>query len=124
MLADFYPTVVDVVALHTFVLARTGATPAASRDEGVLDGALNRPRMASALRERGQSDPAVLLLTGVALAHAFVAGNKRTALIVGDTFLARNGWAFTGDYLELAKRIEAVVNRIRPLQETTNAFSA
>lgn len=114
----------DAVALHTFMLARTGATPAALRDEGVLDGALNRPRMAAHYENADRATQTVLLLTGVALAHAFVDGNKRTALIVGDTSLDRNGWAFTGDYPELARRIEAVVNRTRPLQERTDAFSA
>jgi hypothetical protein len=74
-------------------------------------GAGRSRRRAAAPPPRGRwadiATQTVLLLTGVALAHAFVDGNKRTALIVGDTSLDRNGWVFTDDYLELAERIEA-----------------
>ncbi len=55
------------------------------------------------------STQTVLLLTGVALNHPFRDGNKRTALAVADTFLDHNGWIFSGDYLELARRLVDVV---------------
>ena len=122
MIADFYPIVLDAVALHEFVMARTGAAPAALRDEGALDGALNRPRMAAHYEDADTATQTVLLIGGIALAHPFVDGNNCTSLIVGDTFLERNGWVFTGDYLALAQQIEAVVNRAESLDRTTAAF--
>lgn len=121
--AEFYPTVLDAVALHDFVMTRTGAASSELRDEGALDGALNRPRMAAHYEDADMATQAVLLITGIALAHPFIDGNKRTSLIVGDTFLERNGWAFTDDYLELAKQIEAVVNRAGSLDEAAVAFA-
>ena len=124
MIADFYPIVLDAVALHEFVMTRTGAAPAALRDEGALDGALNRPRMAAHYEDADMATQTVLLIGGIALAHPFVDGNNCTALIVGDTFLERNGWVFTGDYLALAKQIEALVNRAGSLEQATAAFVA
>lgn len=124
MIADFYPTVMDAVALHEFIMLRMESAPTALRDEGALDSALNRPRMAAHYEDADLATQAVLLIVGIALAHPFVDGNKRTALLVGDTFLDRNGWAFTGDYLALAKWIESVITRGGSLQEATDDFVA
>ena len=50
-------------------------------------------------------------------------GNKRTALIVGDTFLRENGYHFTGDFMELAKQIEAVLTRPDSLDQAEARFA-
>ena len=59
------------------------------RDETLLDSALAKPRNAD--------DPDIFRLAasyafGIARNHAFIDGNKRTALVVSLTFLDRNGW--------------------------------
>jgi death-on-curing protein len=109
VLADFYPTVFDAVALHAAVMEATGAAPEPLLNEGALEGALNRPRMAAHYEDANLPTQTVLLLIGVALNHPFRDGNKRTALAVADTFLDQNGWIFSGDYLELARRLVDVV---------------
>jgi death-on-curing protein len=62
------------------------------RDFGLLESALARPRNFYGF---GQDDIvwlAVTLLNGVALAHAFEQGNKRTAFAVIRLFLLVNGY--------------------------------
>ena len=63
------------------------------RDEGLLDSALAKPVNVFAYK----SDADLFRLAasyafGIARNHAFVDGNKRTALVVCLMFLARNGW--------------------------------
>ena len=121
MTGPFYPSVLDVLGLHRFIMERMGQTPAL-RDEGALDSALMRPAMAAQYEGADLATQAVRLITGIALAHPFVDGNKRTAYLAGDTFLRLNGQRFTGDPLELARQIEAVLTRQGSLEEAEAAF--
>lgn len=118
-----YPSTLDALALHRFVMEKTGEL-GMLRDEGVLAGALARPRMAVQYENADFASQAVVLMSGVALAHAFVDGNKRTALLVGDTFLRENGFRFTGNYVELAKQIEVVLTREGSLTGAEARFAA
>jgi death-on-curing protein len=120
--SSFYPSVLDALALHRFIMERTGQI-GALRDEGALASALMRPQMAARYEEADLPTQAVRLMAGIALAHALVDGNKRTALIVGDTFLRENGYHFTGDYVELAKQIEAVLTRADSLDHAEARFA-
>ncbi len=124
MAALIYLTVRDVLGLHRFIMERTGGVAAPVRDEGLLDSALVRPQSAAYYEGADFVTQVVLLITGIALAHPFVDGNKRTALIAGDTFLQRNGWWFDGDRLEFARQIEAVLTRPDSLEAATERFVA
>lgn len=121
MSATIYPSVLDVLALHRFIMERTGEV-GLLRDEGALAGALSRPQMAARYEDADIVTQAVVLMAGVALAHAFVDGNKRTAFMVGRTFLLRNGFGFRGDRIELAKQIEAILTRPDSLAEAEARF--
>jgi len=77
-----YLTVLDVIAMHDELIERTGGA-VGLRDEGALDSAIMRPQMAAYYEEADLVTQAVLLMSGIALAHAFVDGNKRTALASG-----------------------------------------
>jgi death on curing protein len=63
------------------------------RDAGLLDGALARPQNAFAYGEEDIVAVAVRLLAGVAQAHAFEQGNKRTSFVAMTEFLMINGYA-------------------------------
>jgi death-on-curing protein len=72
------------------------------RDTGLLEGAMMRPQMKF---DYGSDDIAVLAAAygyGIARNHPFLDGNKRTALVVMETFLALNGLQFSSDNLVLA----------------------
>ncbi len=110
----------DVLALHIAVMERFGLAPAPLRDEGVLESAVMRPRMAAYYDEADLIRQAALLAVGISQAQAFLDGNKRTAAC--DVFLRLNGIVFAGDPLELARQLEAVAMRSVNLEEVTNRF--
>lgn len=118
-----YLTVLDVIAMHDELIERTGGA-VGLRDEGALDSAIMRPQMAAYYEEADLVTQAVLLMSGIALAHAFVDGNKRTALASGDTFLQINDQLYEGDDIELARQIEALVTRPDSLEDATARFVA
>ena len=65
------------------------------RDQGALDQALHRPKWAWAYGENDVAYLAASLILGVARAHAFEQGNKRTAWVAGLTFAEMNGYRFS-----------------------------
>jgi death on curing protein len=78
--------------MHTAQLAEHGGSEGI-RDETLLDSALAKPRDVFSYADQ----PDIFRLAasyafGIARNHAFVDGNKRTALVVPLTFLDRNGW--------------------------------
>jgi len=62
------------------------------RDRGLLESALARPQNAFAYGEEDILSLAVRLLAGIAQAHAFEQGNKRTAFEAMWHFLRLNGF--------------------------------
>ena len=62
------------------------------RDRGLLEGALARPQNAFAYGENDIVVLGVRLFTGIAQAHAFEQGNKRTAFASLRLFLHPNGF--------------------------------
>jgi death-on-curing protein len=79
-----------VLAVHDRQLAEHGGA-AGVRDEGLLESALARARN---LYAYGESDIATLAgayAFGIARNHPFVDGNKRTAFVACELFLAANG---------------------------------
>jgi len=81
-----------VLAMHSQQLAEHGGSDGI-RDETLLDSALAKPLNVFAYAD----DADIFRLAasyafGIARNHAFVDGNKRTALVVSMTFLDLNGW--------------------------------
>ncbi len=81
-----------VLAMHSEQLAEHGGSDGI-RDETLLDSALAKPHNVFAYAD----EPDIFRLAasyafGIARNHAFIDGNKRTALVVSLTFLLRNGW--------------------------------
>jgi death-on-curing protein len=81
-----------VLAMHSAQLAEHGGSDGI-RDETLLDSALAKPLNVFAYADQpGIFRLAASYAFGIARNHAFVDGNKRTALVVSLTFLERNGW--------------------------------
>jgi death-on-curing protein len=88
------------VAAHDQQLAVHGGG-SGIRDHGLLESALARPRNLAAY---GKPDAAALAASyayGIARNHPFVDGNKRTALVVCETFLIDNGHSLDATDAEL-----------------------
>ena len=88
-----------VYIIHDRQIARHGGA-SGLRDEGLLQGALQRPINKWQYENADTFGCAAAYAFGVAKAHAFVDGNKRTAFVTGVTFLRLNGWHFVTDPAE------------------------
>jgi death-on-curing protein len=117
-----YLTLADAIALHDAVMRRTEYMPAPLREEGLLESALQRPRMAAYYEEANLVRQAALLAVGVAQAQAFLDGNKRTAFAVLDVFLRINGAIYNRDPIALARQLEALAERSDSLDAATGRF--
>lgn len=76
------------------------------RDEGLLDSALSRPQNLVAYGEPDAAALAASYAFGISRNHPFVDGNKRTALVVAETFLIDNGFGLNATDPELVVLIE------------------
>lgn len=119
-----YLTVADIVALHDFIMQKTGFVPAPLRDEGGLESAAMRPQALAYYEDADLVRQAAVLAVGISQAQAFLDGNKRTALIAMDVFLRRNGIRFTGDDLEVVAQLERIAEAIDDREGATDRFEA
>lgn len=88
------------LAAHAEQLAEHGGSEGV-RDAGALESAMARARN---LAEYGEADVAALAAAytwGISRNHPFVDGNKRTAAVVGETFLMVNGHALEASDAEV-----------------------
>jgi death-on-curing protein len=101
-----YLTVEEVLEINALVMGRRHVL----RDAGLLESAVARPQ-ASALGLDAYPDvvsKAAALLHSLVMNHAFVDGNKRTAVLATIVFLDLNGWAVSwdqGDALDFVLRL-------------------
>jgi death-on-curing protein len=75
------------------------------RDIGLLESALARPENLAAYGDPDAADLAAAYAFGIARNHPFVDGNKRTAAVLMETFLDRNGFELTADDASLVVSI-------------------
>ncbi|MGB0719597.1 MAG: type II toxin-antitoxin system death-on-curing family toxin [Bdellovibrionales bacterium] len=89
------------IAMHNRQLAEHGGGDGI-RDETLLESALDRPKNLFFYSDDPVDTPrmAASYAYGIANNHPFVDGNKRTALAVSQTFLALNGYKFSGSFEE------------------------
>jgi death-on-curing protein len=115
----------DSVALaaHAEQLAEHGGDDGV-RDEGALESAMARPRN---MANYGNPDAAALAAAyafGIARNHPFVDGNKRTAAVVSETFLAFNGYSLTASDAELVVAFVALAAGELSEEELADWFRA
>lgn len=91
-----FPTRQVVEALHAEQLRRHGGAQGL-RDENALESALHRAENKAAYGEPDVFELAAAYAFGLARNHAFVDGNKRTAIVTAVLFLELNGWHCTAD---------------------------
>jgi len=87
-------------AAHVEQLAEHGGGEGV-RDAGLLASALARPQNLAAYGAPDAAALAAAYAYGIARNHPFVDGNKRTAAVVSETFLALNGHGLTASDAEL-----------------------
>lgn len=101
----FYTSFEEVIQVNEMVTNQGGLL----RDKAGLESAIMRPQMAAFYDKADIVQQTALLIDGVAMAHAFIDGNKRTALLVGVTFLFVNGYELQHSRHVLGEKIEELV---------------
>lgn len=94
-----------IIVIHDRQISRHGGA-AGLRDRGLLEGACARPINRAACGTPSPEELAAAYAYGIAKAHAFVDGNKRTAFVTALTFLRLNGWAFRPEPVEGVRAME------------------
>lgn len=98
-----------VVAVHDRQLARHGGA-SGTRDRTLLDMGCARAMNLAAYTDSGIAEIAAAYAFGIAKAHAFVDGNKRSAFVAALTFLRLNGYSFRPDTIEGVKMMENIAS--------------
>ncbi|GGE55713.1 death-on-curing protein [Agaricicola taiwanensis] len=98
-----------VLAIHEEQLAEHGGA-AGLRDEGLLDSALMRPVNLSSYEEPDIAALAAAYAFGIARNHPFVDGNKRTSLVVAETFLVLNGSELDADDADVLRTWQSLAD--------------
>ena len=88
-----------LLAIHDEQLAAHGGA-SGLRDAALLDSALARPQNRLAYGEPDLAELAALHAIAIARNHPFIDGNKRTAYVALELFLAANAHAFTASDAE------------------------
>ena len=94
-----------VIIIHDRQISRHGGA-SGIRDRALLEGGLTRPLNRHGFGEVDLHVLAANYAFGIAKAHAFVDGNKRTAFVTAVTFLALNGVGFQAPPLEVVRNME------------------
>lgn len=98
-----------IVIIHDRQIARHGGA-AGIRDIGLLEAAVERPRNRLAYGTPRVEELSAAYAFGIAKAHAFVDGNKRTAFVTAATFLRLNGHALRPDPFDGVRAMEALAS--------------
>lgn len=87
-MSTIFPTLDELLELHTRLIARFGGSPGV-RDMGCLESALYRPQTGyyDSLAEQAGA-----LLQSLVMNHGFVDGNKRVSFAMTAIFLRLNGY--------------------------------
>lgn len=94
-----------VIAIHDRQIARHGGA-AGMRDRNLLEAGCARPLNLMAYERPTPAQLAASYAFGIAKAHAFVDGNKRTAFVTALTFLRLNGLGVRLDPVEGVRMME------------------
>lgn len=94
-----------VNAFHDRQISRHGGASGV-RDHTLLETACARPINKHAYGKEDVFELATAYAYGIAKAHAYVDGNKRTAFVTAVAFLRMNGYAFRPDQIAGVKIVE------------------
>lgn len=107
-----YVTIEEVVKINEDIL---DTEPATIRDVGLLASAVDRPAQVvfGADAYPTLHDKAAALMESICLNHAFIQGNKRTAVVAVIHFLNWNGYDLRAEQMELVDiTLDVVEHRI------------
>lgn len=102
-----------MLAVHEEQLAEHGGAGGV-RDAGLFESAMARPQQLAAYGSPDAADLAAAYGFGLARNHPFIDGNKRTAFVAVELFLALNGWSLLADDVQCVLTMLAVASGEMP----------
>ncbi|MEJ6402730.1 type II toxin-antitoxin system death-on-curing family toxin [Yoonia sp. 2307UL14-13] len=105
-----------IYVVHDRQISRHGGTPGI-RDRALIEMGCARPLNLWAYGEPDIFDLAAGYAFGIAKAHGFVDGNKRTALVAALTFLSINGIDIVPDQMTAVRQMEGLAEGTVPEAE-------
>lgn len=100
----------EAVSLHIVLMRRLGETRFGVMEPDLIHSALARPRHAARYENADLIRQAASLCFGLIKNHPWVGGNKRTATLLTNEFLFRNGSKLTAPVSEVIELVLAVEN--------------
>lgn len=85
-----------LLAVHDEQLAEHGGA-LGTRDTGLFESAIARPQQLAHYGEPDAAELAAAYAVGISRNHPFIDGNKRTAFVAAELFLALNGLELNAD---------------------------
>ncbi len=107
MSAPLWVPIAAIVAIHDRQIARHGGAPGL-RDRALLEMGCARAVNRATYGAPDRAEIAAAYAFGIAKAHAFVDGNKRTAFVTALTFLRLNGYDFRPQPVEGVRMMEGL----------------
>lgn len=105
MKAPIWVPLATAVVIHDRQIARHGGS-SGTRDQALLEIGWARAMNLAEYTEADLAEIAAAYVFGIAKAHAFVDGNKRTAFVTALTFLRLNDFAFRPSPVEGVRMID------------------
>ncbi|QQA43580.1 type II toxin-antitoxin system death-on-curing family toxin [Pelagovum pacificum] len=105
MTGPVWVPIAAVIAIHDRQISRHGGA-SGMRDRSLLEMGCARAMNRAGYEDARLEDIAAAYAFGLAKAHAFVDGNKRTAFVTAVTFLRLNGYAFRPDPIQGVRMME------------------
>jgi len=105
-----------IVVIHDRQIARHGGA-SGIRDAALLEMGCARAMNLAAYTDADLPEIAAAYAFGIAKAHAFVDGNKRTGFVTAATFLRLNGFSFRPDPVQGVRMMEDLATGDVPERE-------
>ena len=115
-----YLTVQEAVKFHVLYLRKLGETRFGVFDRNLIESALARPQHAATYENADLIRQASTLCFGLIKNHPWEGGNKRTATLLTNLFLKRNGWKIVAPTSELIEMVLAVESDAWKVDEIEN----
>ena len=111
------------LAAHDEQILEHGGAPGV-RNASMLESAMARPLNLVAYEDSDVAELAASYAFGIARNHPFVDGNKRTALVVSETFLMLNGHALTASDVDVVVTFLSLAAGEMTVEELAGWFRA
>lgn len=109
----------EAIFVHIVLMKAVGETRYGVSSRDLIQSALARPRQAAIYENAGLIRQAATLCFGLIKNHPWQGGNKRTATVLTNEFLKRNGWQMktsTDNLIEMVLAVEADAWRVDEIE--------